>query len=349
LTPEQSVTSEGTSSAGTETLRTRHYWRTIAVVVVLILLVAELFTRLIDAHLQTPLVWNNYEVQRKVQQIETLSHHGGARVVYLGSSIVDVGLEPPVIDQQLGHDVISYNAGLEAAIPVQTAEWAETIVLPKLHPKVIVVGLLSYDFAKSSPFRYGIYGQYLGSSGVRQITGTDDTIQAVDRWLGSVSALWFHKFQLRDPAAVFHAIAGDSVPVDPSGAGVAPLGQQTQGLDQHWVGARATLNVKNWTLGTRDVDAINGLIAYAHVRHIKVVLVDMPVTKNLVGQMPHGQVSYDVFNAKVEAIGRASGSLVLNYQSFSNHAFFRDNIHLNARGAKLLSDRLGLALRAVIK
>jgi hypothetical protein len=317
------------------------------VIVIVILLVAELFTRLIASHLQTPLAWNDYEVQRKVQQIDTLSHQGGASVVYLGSSVVDFAVEPSVVDQQIGHHVVSYNAGLLAAVPVQTAQWAETVVLPKLHPKVIVLGLISYDFEKSNAGRYGTDSLYLGSPGARQVMGTDDPIQAVDRWLGSVSSLWAHKFQLRDPAAVVHAVEGDPAPVDPAASGVAPLGQQTLGLNLHWVGSRANIDVKHWTLGTRDADAVDGLIAYAQARHIKVVLVDMPVTKNFVAQMPQGQASYDMFNAKVKAIGRTSGSVVLSYESVSNHALFRDNAHLNAAGAKLLSVRLGLALRSL--
>jgi hypothetical protein len=65
--------------------------------------------------------------------------------------------------------------------------------------------------------------------------------------------------------------------------------------------------------------------------------------------MPNGQASYDIFNAKVEAIGKATGSPVLNYQSLSNHALFRDNIHLDRVGAALFSVRLGQALRADVK
>jgi hypothetical protein len=343
------VTSEGTSPAAAAALPARHRWRTIVVIVVVILLAAELFTRLIASHLETPLAWYDYETQRKVQQIDALSHHGGASVVYLGSSVVDFGLVPSVIDQQLGHGTISYNAGLVASIPVQTVKWAETIVLPRLHPKVIVLGLTSYDFEKTDPDRYGIYDEYLGSSGARQVMGTDDPIQAVDRWLGTVSALWFHKYQLRDPAAVLHALEGDPAPVDSGAATVDPLGRQTAGQNLQWKKGRPTVNVGRWTLGTKDVAAVDGLITYAHARHIKVVLVNMPVTKNFVAQMPDGQASYNIFNAKVDAIGRSSNSIVLNYQSVSNHAVFRDNIHLNAVGAKLFSIQLGLALRSVVK
>ncbi len=341
------MTSAGTSDALHSEPITGRRWRQLLVAVVLFLVVAELCTRLIASHLETPLQWDTYETQRKVQQIDALSQHGGADVVFLGSSIVDDGLEPQVIDQQLGSGVLSYNAGLTASIPRMTLKWAQYVVIPKLHPKVIVLGLDAYDFGAEDPNRTSVYNLYVGSSGARQAMGTDDPIQAADRWLGQVSSLWFHKYQLRDPAAVLHAIEGHPAPVDIGAADVDALGRQTEDQFFHWTNA-ATVTVNGWSLGSQDVDAVKQLISLAQAHHIQVVLVNMPATKEFVAEMPHGQTTYQIFNNEVSSLGRQTGSPVLNYQSVSNHALFKDNIHLNYEGTELVSARLGVALRAVV-
>jgi hypothetical protein len=333
----------------TGAVRVTGRWRKVVVCVVVLLVLAELLTRLIASHLQAPLQWDTYETQRKVQQIDALSKHGGARIVYVGSSIVDDGIEPSVIDQQLGLSggVVSYNAGLTASIPRMTRSWLRYVVIPKLHPKVIVLGLNPFDLDAGDFNRNSVYDLYVGSSGARQIMHTDDPIQAADRWLGQVSSLWLHKYQLRDPAALLHAVEGKPAPVDIGAADVDPLGRQTEDQNVHYVNA-ATITVNGWSLDAQGVDDVKGLISLAHAHHIQVVLVNMPVTKEFVAEMPHGQTTYDIFNKEVAALGRQSGSAVLNYQKVSNHAFFKDNIHLNYVGTELFSTRLGQALRAMV-
>ena len=130
---------EGTSSAGT------HRLRTLLIGVIVVLVAAELGTRAIASGLPAPLQWQSYETQRKVEQIDALSHHGGADIVFLGSSLTDVGFEPSVIDKEIGGGVTSYNAGLASSIPRMDVDWAESVVIPKLHPKMLVLGLGAYD------------------------------------------------------------------------------------------------------------------------------------------------------------------------------------------------------------
>jgi hypothetical protein len=318
----------------------------VLVLVVVVLVLAELFTRAIASHLPAPLQWDAYETQVKVNQIDALAQRGGADVVYFGSSIVDVGIDPQEVDRTLDGHITSYNAGLSAAIPRMTANWAEHVVIPRLHPKVIVIGLCSYDLGAEDPLRTVVYDAYLGSSGVRQVMGTDDPIQAVDRWLGEHSSLWLHKYQLRDPAAVLHAIEGHTPTQDPVAVDLAADGRQTDAQNQPYQDL-TTVDVKGWRLGKKDTAAIDGLISYAHRRGIKVVLVDMPVAPQFVAAT--GSARYQDFNNDLGAIGRRTGATVLFYQTARNDSLFLNNIHLNHTGAELLSARLGGALTPIVR
>jgi hypothetical protein len=346
------VTSTGTSTASAPAApaiveaTTGHRWLKLLAIVIVLVLIAELLTRLIDSHLPAPLQWDTYETQRKVQQIDALAQKGGADMVYVGSSIVDVGIDPATVDRQFGRRVTSYNAGLVSSIPRMTTDWTEDVVVPKLHPKVVVLGLSSYDLGAEDPNRTVFLNSYLASSGARQVMHTNDPIQNVNQWLGQHSALWFHKAQLRDPATVLHALEGHTPAQDPEAAAVAPDGRQTLGQYTRY-NPNISVDLQGWRLGSKDIDAVRQLIAFDSARHITTVLVDMPVTKQLVDQMPHGESSYRVFTNEVAAIGSATHSPVLNDADIRDQALFYSDVHLNHTGAELFSIALGDALKKI--
>src|SRR5258708_27543764 len=63
-------------------------------VAVLVLLVAELATRIAAPWLRDPVVWANPEANAKWHQMIDLGHHGGAHTLFVGSSLVGVGVHP---------------------------------------------------------------------------------------------------------------------------------------------------------------------------------------------------------------------------------------------------------------
>jgi hypothetical protein len=344
---------EGTST-GSEVPPTQppakggHRVRTLLLGVVIVLLIAELATRAIGSHLPAPLQWQSYEAQRKDQQIDALAKKGGAQIVYLGSSLPDVGIEPTIVNKQIGGVVTSYNAALASSIPRMTKAWAESVVIPKLHPKVIVLGVGAYDIgAEGGAGRTAFYNAFLDSSGARQAMGKEDPIQRANRWIGQYSALWFHKDQLRDPETVLRAALERTPPSDPEAANLNAQGRET--ADQNFPFAnQARVDVTDWSLGTKDTNAVKELIAYAHKRGIAVILVDMPVTNQLVNRMPQGETSYKAFDAALGAIGKSSKAKVLYFDNIRSDAFFLDDIHLNHNGADLFSVGLGRELKPLV-
>jgi hypothetical protein len=325
----------------------RHRGLKLLIGVIVVLLIAELGTRAIASNLPAPLQWQSYETQRKVQQIDALSKKGGVKIAFIGSSLIDVGIEPTVIDREVGGGTTSYNAGLASSIPRMSVAWAESVVIPKLHPKVIVLGLSSYDLGSEDPNRTAFYNAFLASSGAKEAMGTEDPIQRVNRWLGSVSSLWFHKFQLRDPATVLRAIAGRPQPTDPEADDVSAHGRET--IDQYTSFVNETgLDLKGWSIGTKDTDAVKQFITYAKKRHITVVLVDMPVTNQFVDDMPHGEADYQTFRAELAQLGAHGRATVLYYDTLRSDSLFQNDIHLNHAGAEFLSTGLGAALKHII-
>ena len=324
-----------------------HRLRTVVICVVVILLLAEGFTRLIASHLPAPLVWDNYETQRKVQEMDGLSAHGGADVAFLGSSLVEVGVMPLVIDHQLGHRIVTYNAALASSIPRMDAVWAEKIVVPRLHPKYLVLGLGAYDLGAEGVQRLAFLNALESSMGYKESTDTEDPIQKGNQWLGDVSALWYHKYQLRDPETVLKAIFHSPQPVDEAAQGLTALGRET---DSQYLPFDNTprLDIADWSLGTKDADAVVQLIRYASARGIKVIIIDMPVTNQFIDRMPDGAGSFRVFQNALESISQKYHATLLSFDTIRKTALFSDDIHMNHKGAYLFSEDLGVALRAYI-
>jgi hypothetical protein len=312
--------------------------------VVIMLAVGEIATRAIASDLPAPGQWSNYEIQRKVGQLDALSAKGGAQVVFFGSSLVDLGVDPTVVDQQIGGGVESYDAGLLGSSPTESAAWAEHVVIPKLHPRVIVLGVDSFDLEDVKEMTD--YDAFIQSAGYKQITDTQDPIQNVNQWIGKYSSLWYNKDSLRDPETVLRALAGRPQPVNEYAADLSADGRQTENQYSHWVNY-AGVYVGNWTLGKRNPAAIVQLVSYARARHISVVLVDMPVTTQFVATMPGG--NYQPYLDALGAIGSRTGAGVLYDHRISNVEFFQDDIHMNLRGAEYFSAVLGSQLKPLFK
>jgi hypothetical protein len=326
---------------------TRHRGRILLLGIVVVLLIAELGTRAIASGLPAPLLWQSYETQRKVEQIDALAHQGGARIVFVGSSLVDVGVEPKIVDQQIGGGVTSYDAGLASSIPRMTKAWAETIVIPKLRPRVLVIGVGPYDIgAEGGSGRTAFLDAFLNSPGAIRAMHKEDPIQAANRWIGEYSSLWYNKTALRDPETVWRAITKSPQPTQLEAADLDAQGRETE--DQYYpFSNQARVNVSDWSFGAKDVAAIKELIAYAHHRGMEAVLVDMPVTNQEVDRMPPG--TFKTFQNALAAIGAGTGTKVLSYDAIRSDSLFLDDIHLNHAGADLFSTALGRALKPLVR
>jgi hypothetical protein len=318
----------------------------VVAVMLAVVLVLELGIRLLASHLPEPLVWHSYETQRKVHQMDELAKKGGADIVFVGSSMMDTGLEPNTIQARLGGRTVAYNASLASSIPRMTELWALDVVLPRLHPKVLVLGVDSFDLADTPSNRTVFYDAFVRSAGGRGAIGRDGVLQKTDRWLSDRLALWNHRFELRDPKAVVKAVFGRPPAQDREAAALEANGRQTLGQDQQFVD-RAGLDTSHWALGTKDSAAIDRLIARAESRGTKVVLVDLPVTNEFVARHPHGQADYDTFRTALQAQAHRDGAELILMDSLRDESLFGDELHLNRRGAQVFSTELAHSLQSL--
>ena len=326
---------------------TRRNLAGVVVVVVAVLAVAELGTRAIDANLPQPLAWHNFETQKKVGQMNRLRAAGGADVVFLGNSMMNVGVDPAVVDDAVP-GIHAYNASIGSAVPRQTEPWALDVVLPRLHPKLAVIGVTSFEFTDTGLGRTAFLDAFLASRGAKQAMGRESTTDRVDRWLRARSAFWDHRFELRKPRVVIDAIRGRKPAETREVATISPLGYEgylnTQRFENRVLGAG--LDVSKWAPGTRDVGALDRLVRGLQARHVVVALVSMPVTAEYIAGHPHGMADFDRFSEMLRGLAQRDGAALIELDLGRQHQYFADEVHLRRTGNEEFTRQLLGELRA---
>jgi hypothetical protein len=332
----QPVTDEGNSSGvGRRAIL-------VVAVIAVMLVIGELGVRALDSRLPRALVWQSAEAEDKVDRMDTLAAAGGVDMVFVGSSLVNAGVDPKLF----ADDITAYNAALSAAVPQLTDPWTVDVVFPRLHPKVLVVGVSSFDFSDNASAT-AFYNAFAQSLGGREAIGADDVLDDADRWMHDHSALWAHKFDLRDPATTLDALRGKNPPDDPLVQQVEPTGHTIyKGHGAFNNRPDAGPPIGNWSVGTKNPGAHVALIAAAKAQGIKVVLVDMPVTDEYIARHPHGSEDFATYLDRLRELGASTGTPVLEFDSIRDHSLFADIVHLNATGATAFTPQLMAAIEA---
>lgn len=316
--------------------------RSLKIVVVFLVaaLVIEFAVRAIERRLPEPLVWHTVEAQNKVRQMDQFATRGGASVAVLGTSVVISGINPDIIDAAIGGRQRVYNTALASGVPALMDPWTTGVVIPRLRPSLLVLGVTSYDLSDD---KQGIdfTEAFLSSPGGRRVTGSATAIDNIDWWLRRHLSIWNDRISLRDPNAVFDAIRGDAPPLDHEVAFTTPSG---------WISFSDSftpvlrVKVDQWKIGTRNVAALQELLQTARAKGIKVAIVDMPVTNEYIAHHPNGEADYVTFRTALRDIAARTGALALEFDSMRDHRYFFDEVHLNELGATVLTRDLVAAL-----
>lgn len=320
-------------------------WR-LAVAAVVALVVAELGARAAAPRLVEPLRFHSYEAQRKVEQMDG---HEPVDVVFVGNSMSNVGFVPSAFSSALGGDVTAYNASLSSAIPRLVDVWTRSVVLPRLRPRVLVIGLTSFDLSDEPPGRTAFFDAYVASPGGRAALRDESAADRVERALEDRSELLANRVELRDPEQLLDALRGDEPPPDPVVESIDADGymafRNTQQFDERPPGGPG-LNLTSWSLGVDDPLALHRLITTAQADGVRVVLVQLPVTPEYLARHPHPD-DYARFESAVAAIAADTGADVLDLDGVvgTDHTYFADEVHLNARGSAVLTEAVARGLR----
>jgi hypothetical protein len=346
-----SIEAEPASEQATlEAARASRRLRTAIPLAVLLVLLAELAIRAAEPKLQDPLLWPGWEAQNKVVAMDRLGGRGGASVAFVGSSMVQAGLNAEIATRQLEGKRPAFNAALNGSDMRATDIWTREVVVPRLRPDVVVVGFNSGELNDHWNEPDSLYARLIESPYGKRAAGEGGVLAQIDAWLIDRSSLVRHRTVLRNPVDAFtRDRAQRRLRVDPLGRFLALENFQqrpyTSGLSKQ-LGAWDEV-FRNYRPGGLQFDALRRLVRDLTSRGIKVVLVRMPVTKDIIPLHPTGAADREAFGRALESFASShpvaflDGEATINYDT----AQFVDPLHLNTTGERTLTTYVVGALR----
>jgi len=317
------------------------------VVAVAVLLLAELAVRLGHSHLAVPSAWPAPELQKKYDQIVAREKSGrGTDVVLVGDSMMDAAGDPVGLAAD-GANPSIYNASVAGETLATIAQWTTKVVVPRLHPKLVVIGFSSNELNPSVLLPSQGLAAYDHSRAAQAAEGSGDWVDQADAFLRQWSYLYRYRDDLRHPftkpsAGVF----------DPT---LTAGGQDLAFRDKSYLEgtpaqARITIDgviasLVGFRVGVDNVNLLSTLITSLRRQGIEVMLVVMPVTADLVAFHPNGAADYQRALAAYADIARQTGAR-LSIPGIWPIADFADPVHLNGSGTILFSQYLAPLLRA---
>jgi hypothetical protein len=315
-------------------------------VALLVIVLAELLVRIGASRLAEPQVWNAPEAQVKYDQMKLLSRtHQTGGVVLLGTSLMDVGVDPALFAAQIGHRVPVYDASLAGGTLESVRWWYVHVVVPLLHPKFVIFGFTSRELNPNDSDAARLGAQFFQSPAVHNLAGTESVLERLE-WTGDdVSYLFRYRRLLRRPGELFH----HRTALDIQRPVISPGGQATSFVTSGYNRSplipaffRQTVTYR-FEVGPSKVAAAVGTLQDIKASGAGTLLVDMPITSDYIALHPNGWGDWATYEKAMTAIASASGVAEVPAQLWTP-AYFADPFHLNGTGALRLT---GLLVRRV--
>lgn len=324
----------------------------LVVVILVVLVAAELAVRLRSDVLAPHQVWFGPEMQFKSAQVAHLEDHGGASLVFLGSSSLDAAANPRFFTRTPTARPV-YNASTGAGTLAMIDAWGRLFALPKLHPDVVVIGLTGRELNPNNPRGQDLEHNFALSPAVQHIEGTEDVLTAAERHVEDWSYLFRYRTDLRQPTYMAKMVGlGNAAGPDAYAVRVAP--------DGHYLGFQDvsyTVNAKtpalfaaqgfgNFTIGATQLATLRRLVAAAQSAGAKVVILDMPVSPDLISYYPQQQRTSEQVRAALAGVAAKTGADFLAPGVWPTKDF-ADPAHVNRIGSARLSRYLAARLDAL--
>jgi hypothetical protein len=296
-------------------------------------LVVEMLLRVGGSALPSPASreWSS-DRQVKYEQMRMLRRRfGGADTVFVGSSLMAMGVDPRLIPRPPGGRP-DYNAAFSGARIQELELWIRDVVIPLLRPHRVVVGLGLIEATSDNP-------EFDQQPAVRKLEHRESALQRADRGAQRWSAIWRYRRVLRQPinAAVWrtrHAAA----PVDDFGGQAGRISR---------LGLETPTPAKGPKLGPGRYLVYDSLTASRAVRKlltslqplgVEVTLVSVPVSKTGITKFVSGPGVYDEHIRDLTTIASSLG-LTFVQGGVWDDALFWDPFHIDyARGRSLFTD-----------
>lgn len=317
--------------------------RWIAIVAACTVVVVEIGLRAAAPALRDPVLWQNEEVNHKYHQMLELAEDRGADTVFVGSSLVGVGLDPARYGAIVGIERPAYNAALLSSSLGMQALWLEHFVVPLLHPDTVVIGVSSRELNRNDGSLDTADRLFATTTPVREAREELSLSEQAEDVLRRTSYLFRYREVLREPLRML-----DDDPLPPELA-VTDLGMTTAvlhrdfepfdrellarfGRTQRFRLARSRLGqlaTMAWALTTGGAD---------------VVILDMPITQEAVDLMPQRAADLQRTSAALRQVAADVGARYVPTGVWGTEDF-SDEWHVNGRGARRLTELLAEQLR----
>ncbi len=322
-------------------------------VAVMVVLLAEVAVRIAQPALATPSAWPTPELENKYDQMSArAASHQTTDAVLVGDSMMDAGGDPDGLAAARGDSRI-YNASVAGETLPTIVQWTTRVVVPRLHPRVVVIGLSSNELNPASLAPSSGIAAYQHSRAARAAEGLGDPVDRADAFLRRWSMLYRYRNELRSP--MHQRPSPEAAQFDPklssNGQDLAFSGSRylEPGGVKHarLVDAGVTAALKGFTVSNRNVAVLTKMITTLRAHAIEVVLIAMPVTADLVSFHPAGAADYQWAMSSFMSIA-ASSDAVFAEPGVWPTSEFADPVHLNGSGTARFSAYLAPLLRRVV-
>ena len=312
-----------------------------------LVLAAEATVRASAPSLPRPQFWPNTEQQTKADQMTALSRRGGARIVFVGSSLVDIAINPWEFGDGGGGRRPAYDGALGGESLWTLDVWTRGEVVPKLRPEVVVLGVSGRELNGRDP-TLATRRQALRSRAFRRVSGNETTLDRLESRAESWSRLFRYRKVLRQPLTVAgRATRDSSFRVDRWGRLHAAVFQRPYLRGRQTAFQPSAL--RRWGLGPHWVAALRRTAGRLRAKGIDVVIVNMPLTEDWVGLLGRGRVDYERTTRAAAQVSSETGARFVDAGLWERE-FFADAGHLNDRGAERFTrwmlDELGPSIGA---
>lgn len=323
-------------------------WLGVLLGALVVLLLAEIGVRLIEARLPEPRDWFSPSAARLVREMDAAAAGGATGgFVVAGSSMAGRDLVPDrvVTDPEVPTGSVALAGGGQTTVQER---WLTEEVGPRLRPGAVLWGISSLDF--NATRRADTIDRYAAARATRT-----DRFGAADRVLARYSALARNRDALRDPYLMLQVLTGaDESDALPDRRGDAALGfargyrevppETLARLRAAEAAFARDTQLRGFRIGREEVAAYRRTLRALRRTTDRAVVVIMPVTREYIDAHPNGSRDYERWVRVVTRVAREEGVPLLDETRAMPESAFRDLEHLDEAGAEAFSDRLRTTL-----
>lgn len=286
--------------------------------------------------------WPNWETENKVRAMDRLARRGGAAIVTVGSSMVQAAVDPQMLSTLFGGERPAFNAALNGATARTLELWIRHVVVPRLHPDIVVFGFNSIEMNDNSLVAQRIYDQFRNARPWRRLEDQGRLRRRLLFRLERASYLVRFRRYLRRRARFESKKRREGHDVSDLGylRGVGVFEWRSYGIreQQRRIWGEA---LQDYSSGGHEFEALGRMIDYLRGVSIGVLLVRMPITEDWIRLHPREHLDYEGFERSIEEFVPNLGVPFVDLMpGFTSLDDFVDPVHLSPSGKQRFTAEL---------